>query len=160
MFFLFDIKTREKLIKALNSKVIINDKKFYLNNAIDQCIDSVIKEEGWKMSRYMRIILFYDLAMKEVNDLKSYTKFRKWLIKRGYIMLQYSIYVKVVNASTKLKYEITAIKKVLPKHGHVRVLSVSDAQYGNMQVLSGQKTLNEIVNSNERYLRIDKNEDI
>ena len=108
----------------------------------------------------MRIILFYDLSMKEKNDIKSYNKFRKWIIKRGYIMVQYSIYVKIVNAATKVEYEIKAMKKVLPKYGHVRILRVSDTQYRNMEILSGQKTLNEIVNTNERYLRIDKNEDI
>lgn len=46
--FLFDLKTREEILKQLSGKVIINGQKHYLNNAIDQCIDSMIAGDGWK----------------------------------------------------------------------------------------------------------------
>ena len=109
------------------------------------------------MSHFMRIILSYDLAMQEVEDKKAYTKFRKELLKRGYIMIQYSLYMKCINASTKLDYEIKAVAKYLPVHGNVRIFTVTEKQYQSGPVLIGKRQNNELINTNERYIKIDEN---
>ncbi len=34
-------------------------------------------------SRFMRVILFFDLPMQSYQELREYTRFRKFLIKEG-----------------------------------------------------------------------------
>ena len=43
---------------------------------------------------FMRLILFFDLPVVSKEDRRIYATFRKYLIKNGYIMMQYSVYYK------------------------------------------------------------------
>ena len=44
------------------------------------------------VDRFMRMIVFFDLPVTTKKDRKAYTDFRKFLIRDGFIMLQYSVY--------------------------------------------------------------------
>ncbi|MDY0244393.1 MAG: CRISPR-associated endonuclease Cas2, partial [Sphaerochaeta sp.] len=46
--------------------------------------------------RFMRVIVMFDLPVLTRPQRKAYRKFRKWLIATGFIMLQESIYSKLV----------------------------------------------------------------
>ena len=48
----------------------------------------------------MRMLLFFDLPMVESQDRREYTRFHKYLIKSGFIMLQQSVYAKLLLNST------------------------------------------------------------
>ncbi len=55
----------------------------------------------------MRIILFFDLPSVTYSDQKEYSKFHKFLIKNGYIMMQESVYAKLaLNNSGILNYPV------------------------------------------------------
>lgn len=41
----------------------------------------------------MRILIFFDLPTETAKDRKTYSKFRKFLIKEGFVMMQESVYV-------------------------------------------------------------------
>ena len=43
------------------------------------------------VNRFMRVMVFFDLPVKTKKDRKAYTDFRKFLIKDGFIMVQYSV---------------------------------------------------------------------
>ena len=43
----------------------------------------------------MRILVFFDLPTETSKDRKIYSKFRKFLIKEGFIMMQESVYSKL-----------------------------------------------------------------
>ena len=45
--------------------------------------------------RYMRVIVFFDLPTETAEDKKEYRNFRKFLIKKGFLMLQESVYCKL-----------------------------------------------------------------
>jgi len=45
--------------------------------------------------RHMWIIVFFDLPVKKPAQRRAATQFRKFLLKDGYIMLQYSVYARV-----------------------------------------------------------------
>ena len=45
---LFTVEIRDELVKLLTKKVYINTKSYYLNNAIDICLDNIINGKGWK----------------------------------------------------------------------------------------------------------------
>jgi CRISPR-associated protein Cas2 len=69
-------------------------------------------------------------------------------------MMQYSIYIKVINVVTKYKYELKAIRQKLPKEGNIRVLLITENQYNNISILRGSQNLNEKINNEERYIKI------
>lgn len=105
----------------------------------------------------MKIILMYDLNMDSPIKIKEYNKFHKWIIKRGYIMLQYSLYYKTINTVTKYDYEQVALAKSVPTSGNVRCMLITDRQFYDMKILRGNKYLNEKINNSERYVIIDEN---
>ena len=45
--------------------------------------------------RYMRVMVFFDLPTESLDDKREYRKFRKYLIKKGFMMLQESVYCKL-----------------------------------------------------------------
>ena len=46
--------------------------------------------------RFMRILVMFDLPTETSEERRDYRKFRKNLIKNGFIMMQESVYVKLV----------------------------------------------------------------
>lgn len=44
----------------------------------------------------MRLLIFFDLPVETSKDRKEYTRFHKFLIKSGFIMMQKSVYSKLV----------------------------------------------------------------
>ena len=96
----------------------------------------------------------FDLPSVELYEKKDYQQFKKHLMKSGYIMLQFSIYMKSLNAASKTNREIEKIKKHIPPSGNIRILVVTESQYNNMFILLGNKKINEIYNNNERYTKI------
>ena len=45
--------------------------------------------------RYMRVIVMFDLPVITDKEKKVATKFRKFLLDDGYIMMQYSVYSRI-----------------------------------------------------------------
>lgn len=96
----------------------------------------------------------FDLPCTESKERKEYTIFHKELIKNGYTMIQYSIYSKIINFKENTDSEIDKLKRKLPNDGNIRVLVITDKQYSDMRVILGNKNINEIYNSSERYVKI------
>lgn len=89
----------------------------------------------------MRLILFFDLPTISEKDKFIYSKFRKRLIKSGYMMLQYSVYSKIFNNRDSAVSHISALKKELPEKGSIRIMLVTEKQYSKMEVLIGGRSL-------------------
>ncbi|MCX8035123.1 MAG: CRISPR-associated endonuclease Cas2, partial [Candidatus Dojkabacteria bacterium] len=49
------------------------------------------------MSKYMRILVLFDLPVVTKKQRKIYARFRKALIKDGYDMIQFSVYQRICN---------------------------------------------------------------
>lgn len=92
---------------------------------------------------FMRLLLFFDLPMTTKVERKIYAKFRKKLISDGFIMLQFSVYVKIFPNRDALIQYTERLKRSLPSKGSIRIMAVTEKQYGNMQVLVGGKSLQE-----------------
>lgn len=43
----------------------------------------------------MRLMIMFDLPMNTAEEKRNYRKFRKCLINEGFLMIQYSVYVRV-----------------------------------------------------------------
>ena len=59
--------------------------------------------------RFMRYMVLFDLPTLTAEDRKNYRKFRKALIKNGFIMLQESVYCKLITSPSVAN----SIKKLL-----------------------------------------------
>lgn len=103
--------------------------------------------------RIMRLIVFFDLPTQTDKDLIEYRKFRNFLIKHGFIMMQKSVYSKLVlnnNSSNLLKKQVY---KNIPKDGLVQLLQITEKQYSSIEYLIGSSQ-NKIIDSNKRILEI------
>lgn len=95
------------------------------------------------MSRFMRAIVLFDLPTTTVKEKKAYMRFRKFLINSGYDMIQYSVYSRIVKHRDEADSFIVHLKMHLPPKGNVRVLTVTEKQYSQMQILVGKQTVTE-----------------
>ena len=92
---------------------------------------------------FMRLIVFFDLPTLTKDDRHQYAVFRKYLIKQGYNMIQFSIYSKIFSNADAVNNHLKMIAKNVPKDGSVRAMSVTEKQYAKIVILLGSKTLME-----------------
>lgn len=104
-------------------------------------------------SRFMRIIVFFDLPTTTHKNMVEYGRFRKFLIKNGFIMLQESIYSKLVINRSSLVLVKKKIRDNLPSSGNIQLLEITEKQYAGIEYLRGesQKT---IINSEDRVVEL------
>ncbi|MBU4689959.1 CRISPR-associated endonuclease Cas2 [Mycoplasma zalophidermidis] len=102
----------------------------------------------------MRIIVMYDISFEDEIAVKQYTQFRNNLLKLGYFMMQYSIYVKCIPNHLSYEYEKKKIINYLPSNANIRIFMITESQYQNIELLTGKKSLNEIYNGTERYIKL------
>lgn len=100
--------------------------------------------------KQMRLILIYDLPVVEEEDRKIYQRFNKDIKKLGFMMLQYSVYSKVLQNDTSYKQNIIRLNNIIPKRGSIIVFKVTEKQFQDMIYLSGVKNRHEaVVGGNE-----------
>ena len=80
----------------------------------------------------------FDLPTTDYEERRDYTDFRKFLLQDGFIMLQYSIYVRHCPSEENMGVHKSRIKFHLPSNGEVRLLSITDAQFGRMDLFLGK----------------------
>lgn len=103
--------------------------------------------------RYMRLIVFFDLPVGLAKERKEYAKFRKALIKNGFIMMQESVYSKLLLNAQSAEFEKQFVRNNKPDSGLIQMLLVTENQYSRMELVLGDvKT--EIVNTTERIVVI------
>lgn len=86
----------------------------------------------------MRMMVFFDLPVKEKASQKAAAKFRNFLIKDGYTMIQYSVYTRVCNGNDAVVTHKRRLNNNLPPNGSVRLLVITEKQYESMQILLGE----------------------
>jgi CRISPR-associated protein Cas2 len=101
----------------------------------------------------MRLIVFFDLPMQTNKDLTEYRNFRTFLIKNGFIMLQKSVYSRLVLTPSSADLVKKQINKNLPKNGLIQLMQVTEKQYASMEYLIGKGSSN-VINSNERIIEL------
>lgn len=99
--------------------------------------------------RYMRIIVMFDLPVVSISDRREYNKFRKYLIKNGFFMMQESVYCKLAQNSTAADLIIDNIRKNKPLSGLVQALKITEKQFSKIDYIVGKKK-SDILDSDER----------
>jgi CRISPR-associated protein Cas2 len=102
---------------------------------------------GKESRRFMRLLVFFDLPTVTRAEKRAYTLFRRFLLKDGYDMIQWSVYGRVVNGFDDTETHVKRLSANLPPEGSVRLLQVSEKQFAQMKLLVGlpkkqEKTIN------------------
>lgn len=87
----------------------------------------------------MRLLIFFDLPMETSKNRHDYNVFHKFLIKNGFIMMQKSVYSKLVlNNVTSLAVK-DKVSKNMPPDGVVELLEITENQFSRIEYLIGEK---------------------
>ena len=79
----------------------------------------------------------FDLPTATSAERKDYTRFRKFLLKNGFSMSQFSVYFRLVSSKDRVKRFEQKIASALPKQGKVQVITITDKQYENIKSYDG-----------------------
>lgn len=92
------------------------------------------------LSEYQAVWLFamFDLPTDTRAARRAYAAFRKELLKRGFMMLQYSVYARYYASDEASAAHRRQLRGLLPPDGQVRLLTVTDKQFGKMDVFHGK----------------------
>lgn len=89
--------------------------------------------------RFMRVFVFFDLPVETTQQRRSYQLFRKHLVKEGFLMLQESVYAKLVVNDAQAQTAIARLRKERPSQGLVQVLKVTERQFAAMEYITGKR---------------------
>ena len=101
--------------------------------------------------RFMRLILMFDLPMQTAEDRRNYTAFRRLLIKSGFIMLQESVYTKLMITPSVKESVLQMLKKSKPPKGMVCALEVTEKQFAKMDFIVGEQH-SDVIDTDERLV--------
>lgn len=101
--------------------------------------------------RYMRVLVMFDLPVLTSKNMIDYRKFRKYLIRSGFLMLQESVYCKLAPNSVAADSIIDNIRKNKPPEGLVQALKITEKQFSKMEYVVGEKRT-DIIDSDERLI--------
>lgn len=97
----------------------------------------------------MRILVMFDLPVMEANQRKVAAKFRNFLLKDGYNMIQYSVYSRICNGTDAVAKHEQRLKSNLPKEGSVRMLVLTERQYEGIKILVGESVFDDRIDVDE-----------
>lgn len=89
--------------------------------------------------RSLWLIAMFDLPTETPANRRDYTRFRKALLKDGFMMLQFSVYARYLPSEEAAAAHRSTIRSVIPPLGQVRLITVTDLQFGKMEVFYGKK---------------------
>lgn len=82
-------------------------------------------------------MVFFDLPVETSKDRAEYRAFRKFLIKSGFVMMQESVYSKIVLNNTVGDAVKENVRKYCAKRGLVQMLTVTERQFERMEMVIG-----------------------
>ena len=78
----------------------------------------------------------------------------EYLIKNGYMMMQFSVYCKIfANREAAVKH-VNILRKNVPKEGQIRILIVTEKQYAKIEIIVGGKSLQEATVNAESFIEL------
>lgn len=101
--------------------------------------------------RFMKVIVLFDLPVTTAAQRREYTRFRKFLLKSGFVMQQESVYSKLALNTTVAQRIAENERKSKPNEGLVQMLTITEKQYSRMEILVGESN-SEVLQSDERMV--------
>lgn len=101
--------------------------------------------------RFMRVIVFFDLPVGTASERREYARFRKGLMKDGFLMMQESVYCKLALNPTAANAIMDAVRTRKPAEGLIQMLVVTEKQFSRMEFVLGEYR-SEIIDNEERLV--------
>jgi CRISPR-associated protein Cas2 len=89
--------------------------------------------------RIMWVMVFFDLPTETKAERREAGLFRKSLIKDGFTMFQFSIYIRCCPSRENAEVHTKRVKSILPDTGYVVVFTITDKQFGMMELFNRAK---------------------
>ena len=99
----------------------------------------------------MRLIVMFDLPTETAEDRNHYASFRRQLIKSGFIMMQESVYTKLMVTPSVKESVMQMLRKNKPPKGLVCALEVTEKQFSRMDYSVGEFH-SDVISSDERLV--------
>ncbi len=93
----------------------------------------------------MWLFVFFDLPVTTKTERKKATTFRKDLMKDGFVMMQFSVYVRHCASHESLAVHKRRVKVIMPEtKGKISMLAITDKQYGDIETVFGKSAKKDI----------------
>ena len=84
--------------------------------------------------RIMWVMVYFDLPVVEPGERKAAAAFRKEMMRDGFVMFQYSMYMRHCFSNENAETHTKRIQELLPSKGHVVIAKFTDKQFGDMKI--------------------------
>jgi CRISPR-associated protein Cas2 len=88
----------------------------------------------------MWLFVFFDLPTNTKKERKVAAGFRKYLLKDGFTMMQYSVYIRHCASKESADVHVRRVKMCIPDKGQISIVCITDKQYGNIINFWGKVT--------------------
>ena len=88
--------------------------------------------------RFMRMIVFFDLPSATLGERKIYAGFRKFLLKNGFVMMQESVYCRLLLNAGNQSFLEEKLRNAAPEKGLVQILTITEKQFASIQCITGE----------------------
>lgn len=89
--------------------------------------------------RFMWVVVMFDLPVDTRQARREYTRFRKVLLKDGFVKLQFSVYGRHCPSEENADVHTMRVELFVPPDGEVRVVRLTDKQFERMRVFIGKR---------------------
>jgi len=87
----------------------------------------------------MWLFTLFDLPVDTKQARRNYALFRKKLLQNGFMRIQYSVYARVCASEEAVEVHIRRVEANVPPDGEVRLLWITDKQFGRQKIFLGKK---------------------
>ena len=87
----------------------------------------------------MWLVAMFDLPTDTPRERRNYTRFRKAILKDGFDMMQYSVYIRHCASEANAAVHAQRVERALPPDGEVRLLCITDKQFERMKIFWGKQ---------------------
>ncbi len=86
----------------------------------------------------MWLFVMFDLPVTTKKERKDATTFRKNLEKDGFVMHQFSVYMRHCGSMESAQVHIKRLRAMVPVSGHITIVTITDKQYSNIVNIWGK----------------------
>ena len=84
------------------------------------------------------MIVAFDLPVGTKDERKDAADFRKFLLKDGYQMMQFSVYVRPMVTQARMQTHVRRLRLHTPPNGALRAIFVTESQWERSYVVYGK----------------------
>ena len=85
----------------------------------------------------MWVMVFFDLPTETKEQRKDAARFRNHLIKNGFTMFQYSIYIRHCSSKENAETHRKRVTQQMPGDGKICIMTITDRQFDEIKIYEG-----------------------